>query len=66
MLWHAFLFLGLSRPDERIFPPFPLLLGGFHCLFLQAYFEVICRRRLLEAVTAVTLIYHSISDEILK
>jgi hypothetical protein len=32
MLWHAFLFLGLTLVGLSILVPF--LLGGFHCLFL--------------------------------
>jgi hypothetical protein len=35
MLWHAFLFLGLSR-HVWFSPPFSfLLIGGFHCVFCK-------------------------------
>jgi hypothetical protein len=36
MLWHAFMFLGLS-----FFPLFFVLLGGLHCIFLVRFFMYI-------------------------
>jgi hypothetical protein len=33
-VWHVFLILGLRHMWGCFFPPFPVLLGSFHCLFL--------------------------------